>query len=61
MTPIGWSAIIISIVAGSLIGYMLYKRTPDILNRFLNKDYKKIKEVLTGSPHQVFLFLFLLP
>ena len=49
MTPIGWFATITSIIIGAILGYYIFKRFPNFFN-FLNKDNKKIKEVI-NNPH----------
>jgi len=48
MTPLGWMIIIICIFAGIIIGYYIYKRFPNLFNKF-SKD-KKMQEVLK-NPH----------
>ena len=45
MTPIGWFVVITSIIVGSILGYFLFKRFPNLFN-FLDKDNKKIEKVI---------------
>ncbi len=46
MTPIGWFAIITSVLVGAILGFYIYKKFPNLFNR----DDKKIKEVIS-NPH----------
>ncbi len=46
MTPLGWIIIAISILIGITLGPYIFRHFPN----FLNKDEKKIKEIL-NNPH----------
>lgn len=47
MTPLGWTVIAISVIVGGAMGYYLYDKFPNLINKTLNKD-KKINEVINN-------------
>ena len=49
MTPLGWMAIALAVIVGIGLGSLLFKRFPNLLNKFLSNN-KKIKEVI-NDPH----------
>lgn len=47
MTPVGWTYLIIGIIGGAMLGVILSKKFPNLLNNSREKEMRKIVE----SPH----------